>query len=208
MSPAEPARDTGAVPAPEVIAPSPWNLPNALTMLRIALVPVYGALLLSDGGTQPTMRWWAVAVFVVAMLTDRLDGDIARARGLVTDFGKIADPIADKALTGMGFIGLCLIGELWWWVAIVVLARELGITLVRFVVLRYGVIPASRGGKLKTTLQAVALGLMTAPLGSPWQWIAVAVMAAAVVVTLVTGVDYLGKARALLAARGRTEPRA
>lgn len=191
-----------------VAAPvSPWNLPNALTVLRILLVPLYGWLLLADGGTRADLRWWAFVVFTLAMVTDRLDGDIARAKGLVTDFGKLADPIADKALTGMAFIGLSLIGELWWWVTILVLVREWGITLLRFVVIRYGVMPASRGGKIKTTLQALGLGLMTAPLGPPWSWIGVAIMAAAVVVTVVTGVDYLLKARRLVAG-GRPDPQA
>ncbi len=184
---------------PGSAAPSPWNLPNALTMLRIALVPVFAVLLLTDGGGDPAMRWWALAVFVVAMATDRLDGQIARARNLVTDFGKLADPIADKSLTGMALIGLSLIGELWWWVTAVVIVREVGITLLRLVVIRYGVMPASRGGKLKTTLQALALSLMIAPLGPPWSWIGVAVMAAAVLVTVVTGVDYVLKARRLVA---------
>jgi len=182
-------------------AVSPWNLPNALTLLRIAMVPVYGVLLLTDGGTRTDLRWWAVGVFTLAMLTDRLDGEIARAKGLVTDFGKVADPIADKTLTGMGLVGLSMIGALWWWVTIIVLVREVGVTVLRFAVLRYGVIPASRGGKLKTTLQAVGLGLLTAPLGPPWWWAAVAVMAAAVVVTIVTGVDYVGRARRLMAQR-------
>ncbi|MEP7160962.1 MAG: CDP-diacylglycerol--glycerol-3-phosphate 3-phosphatidyltransferase [Dermatophilaceae bacterium] len=182
------------------VPPSPWNVPNALTVLRIALMPVYGALLLSSDGRDPGMRWWALAVFVVAMITDRLDGQIARARGLVTDFGKVADPIADKAMTGMAFVGLSIIGELWWWVTVLVLAREIGITLLRFVVIRYGVMPASRGGKLKTSLQAVALGLLTAPLSPGWSWIGAVVMVAAVSLTIGTGVDYVLKARRLVAA--------
>ncbi|MBW3086485.1 CDP-diacylglycerol--glycerol-3-phosphate 3-phosphatidyltransferase [Austwickia sp. TVS 96-490-7B] len=193
----QPPSDAGsAVPAP----PSPWNLPNALTVLRILMVPIYGWLLLTDEGNDVDMRWWACGVFVLAMITDRLDGDIARARGLVTDFGKLADPIADKALTGMGFIGLSLIGDLWWWVTFLVLFREIGITVLRLVIIRYGVMPASRGGKLKTTLQAVALGLMTAPLGGLWETSAIVVMAAAVAVTLATGVDYVLKARAMVVA--------
>lgn len=198
MTVAAPVGEPGAAATPGPAQPSPWNVPNALTLLRIALVPLYGWLLLTDGGSRADLRWWAFGVFVLAMATDRLDGDIARAKGLVTDFGKVADPIADKALTGMGFIGLSLIGQLWWWVTIVVLVREWGITLLRFVVIRYGVMPASRGGKLKTTLQAVALGLMTAPLGAPWSVLAAVVMAAAVAVTLVTGADYVVKARRLV----------
>lgn len=189
---------------PAVAPPSPWNVPNALTVLRILMVPLYGWLLLTDGGADPTLRWWACGVFAVAMFTDRLDGEIARARGLVTDFGKLADPIADKALTGMGFVGLSLIGELWWWVTAVVLVREIGITVLRFVVIRYGVMPASRGGKLKTTLQALSLGLLSAPLAAPWIWAGWALMAAAVVVTVVSGLDYVRQARQLVAGGGGT----
>lgn len=195
-------KDQSSSPEGELVvtpsAPSPWNLPNALTVLRILLVPVYGFFLLAEGGLDNESRWWALGVFVVAMATDRLDGDIARARGIVTDFGKMADPIADKALTGMGFIGLSLIGQLWWWVTLVVLAREIGVTVLRVMVLRHGVIPASRGGKVKTTLQAIALGLMTAPLGGAWLWSAYVVMGAAVLVTLGTGVDYVLQARRLV----------
>ena len=156
-----PGPDAGSGDASrEATAPVPvnnWNLPNALTTLRIVLVPLFGWLLLVDDGQDATYRVWAFVVFTLAILTDRIDGEIARARNLVTDFGKLMDPIADKALTGMAFIGLSIIGELWWWVTIVVLAREWGITLMRFWIIKYGVMPASRGGKIKTTLQAVAL---------------------------------------------------
>lgn len=193
-------------------APSPWNLPNALTTLRIALVPVLGILLLADAGHDSSLRIWAFVVFTVAILTDRYDGALARNRGLVTDVGAVLDPIADKALTGMAFIGLSLIGELWWWVTVVVLAREWFITALRFWVIRYGVIPASKGGKVKTTLQAFALMGFILPfrhLHGSWHevglvcwWVAVALMAAAVVVTVVTGVDYVGRAWRLRS-RGR-----
>jgi CDP-diacylglycerol--glycerol-3-phosphate 3-phosphatidyltransferase len=194
---------------PGVVNPSPslWNLPNGLTVLRILLVPVLGWLLLHDGGADNAVRVWAFAVFFVAILTDRYDGDIARRRNLVTDFGKIMDPIADKALTGMAFIGLSLIDELWWWVTIVVLFREALITALRFWVIRIGVIAASQGGKLKTTLQAFALMGFILPfrqLPGSWHsvglvlwWAAVVVMAAAVVVTVATGVDYVRRALAL-----------
>jgi CDP-diacylglycerol--glycerol-3-phosphate 3-phosphatidyltransferase len=185
-------------------SPSNWNLPNALTMLRIVLVPLFGWLLLVDGGDDAGMRTWAWLVFSIAIITDKIDGDLARKRGLVTDFGKIMDPIADKALTGMAFIGLSIIDELWWWVTIVVLGREWSITFLRFWVIRYGVMPASRGGKLKTLLQAIALGLFILPLhdlpdgwatvGDVLWWVAAVVMAAAVVVTVVTGLDYVKQA--------------
>jgi CDP-diacylglycerol--glycerol-3-phosphate 3-phosphatidyltransferase len=184
-----------------------WNLPNALTTLRIVMVPFFGWALLVDGGDSIVWRLVAWALFVAAMITDKIDGDIARSRNLVTDFGKIADPIADKALTGMAFVGLSIIGELWWWVTVLVLLREWGITLLRFWVIRYGVMAAGSGGKLKTVLQTVALGLFILPLkqlhggwdtlGMVVWWIAVAVMAAAVSLTLVTGVDYVVKAIAV-----------
>ena len=144
---------------------SPWNLPNALTVLRILLVPVFGWLLLTEGGEDLTLRWWALVVFLVAIATDWVDGHLARRQGLITDFGKLMDPIADKALVGTALIGLSVLGLLPWWVTVVILVREIGITLMRFVVIRRGVIPASRGGKLKTVLQAVGIAVVLAPLG-------------------------------------------
>ncbi|MGW1341530.1 CDP-diacylglycerol--glycerol-3-phosphate 3-phosphatidyltransferase [Kribbella sp. NPDC002412] len=189
-------------------APSAWNVANALTVLRLILVPLFVWLLLRDGGTDDGNRLLATAAFVVAIVTDRFDGDIARRWNMVTNFGKIADPIADKALTGAAFIGLSLLGELPWWVTVVVMVREWGVTALRFWVIRHGVMPASRGGKLKTVLQAIALGLYLLP----WQsvpvlhWTAVAFMGAAVLVTIVTGLDYVGRALRLRAAAKRPLP--
>ncbi|WP_410050355.1 CDP-alcohol phosphatidyltransferase family protein [Actinomadura sp. HBU206391] len=158
-------------------------------MVRLALVPVF-AWLLFAGGTGARLA--ALVVFCVASATDWVDGELARRRDLVTDFGKIADPIADKALTGSALIGLSALGELWWWVTAVVLVREIGITLLRFVVIRYGVIPASKGGKLKTMLQVIAITLFIVPGPlDPLRW---AVMGAALIVTVVTGLDYLVRA--------------
>jgi CDP-diacylglycerol--glycerol-3-phosphate 3-phosphatidyltransferase len=179
--------------------PSPWNIANALTVLRVLMVPVYAWLLLADGGSDPVLRFWAAGVFVLATLTDRIDGEIARRRGLITDFGKVTDPIADKALMGMAFVGLSLLGELPWWVTVLVLAREWGVTLLRFFVIRHGVMPAGRGGKLKTVLQSVTLTLFSLPLwvlplSGLWTAVAWVTMVLAVVVTLVTGVDYVMKA--------------
>jgi CDP-diacylglycerol--glycerol-3-phosphate 3-phosphatidyltransferase len=198
---------------------SNWNLPNALTTLRIVMVPFFGWALLADGGESILWRCVAYLLFVAAMITDKVDGDIARSRDLVTNFGKIADPIADKALTGMAFVGLSVIGELWWWVTVVVLVREWGITLLRFWVIRHGVIAASRGGKLKTLLQTCALGLLILPLrllpdgwdrlGTVLWWVGAAFMAAAVTVTVVTGVDYVVKAVAVRRhGRAQVEPSA
>jgi CDP-diacylglycerol---glycerol-3-phosphate 3-phosphatidyltransferase len=185
-------------------APSLWNVPNGLTVLRVLLVPVLGWLLLARDGDDAWLRTWAALVFAAAILTDRYDGVIARRNNLVTDFGKMMDPIADKALTGMAFVGLSIIGELWWWVTIVVLSREVFVTLLRFWVIRRGVIAASMGGKVKTMLQALALfGLILPfrmasgdwhPVGLVFWWASVVVMGFAVAVTIATGVDYVGRA--------------
>jgi CDP-diacylglycerol--glycerol-3-phosphate 3-phosphatidyltransferase len=175
-------------------APSNWNLANGFTVLRLVLVPLFGWLLLADDGDSDGMRVAAFAVFAVAAATDKFDGELARRRHTVTDFGKIVDPIADKALTGMAFIGLSVLGELPWWVTVVVLVRELGVTALRFWVIRIGVIPASRGGKLKTALQTLALGLYILPLSDAFDPVEIVAMALAVIVTVVSGFDYVAQA--------------
>jgi len=184
-------------------ATSVLNPANALTLLRLLLVPVFGVVLAAHGGHSAGWRVAAWGAFAVAAVTDRLDGQLARARDEVTRFGVLADPIADKALIGTELVGLSLLGDLPWWVTVVILTRELGVTALRFAVLRHGVIPASRGGKLKTLLQGVGIGLYVLPLSG---WLASArwlVLAAALVVTLVTGVDYVLQARALRRADAR-----
>ena len=188
----QPAAETGggARPAPSASAagvpqPGVRNVANALTVLRLLLVPLFVVLLL-EGGTG--WRIAAFAVFLVASVTDVLDGRIARRRGLITDFGKIADPIADKALTGAALVTLSAQGELPWWVTAVILARELGVTGLRFWVIRHGVIAASRGGKIKTLLQVLAICLYVLP-GTP-DIVRAVVMGLAVVATVVTGADY------------------
>ena len=172
------------------------NVANMLTIARICLVPVF-VVCLAQGGTG--WRLAALAAFGGASLTDLLDGELARRRGLVTDFGKIADPIADKALTGAALITLSVIGELPVWVTALILIRELGITALRFAVIRRGVIAASQGGKLKTLLQIIAICLYVLPpsFGLP-VLIREVVMGAALVVTLVTGVDYVVRAVRLI----------
>ncbi|OXS34681.1 CDP-diacylglycerol--glycerol-3-phosphate 3-phosphatidyltransferase [Streptomyces sp. XY006] len=173
---------------------SVWNIANLLTMLRLILVPAFVALMLADGGYDPAWRSLAWAAFAIAMITDLFDGHLARTYNLVTDFGKIADPIADKAIMGAALICLSALGDLPWWVTGVILGRELGVTLLRFLVIRYGVIPASRGGKLKTLTQGVAVGMYVLALTG---WLATLrwwVMAAAVVLTVVTGLDYVKQA--------------
>nr|WP_236719042.1 CDP-diacylglycerol--glycerol-3-phosphate 3-phosphatidyltransferase [Wenjunlia vitaminophila] len=177
-----------------VRAVSLWNIANALTMLRLVLVPGFVVLLVHDGGDDPAWRSFAWAAFSVAMITDLFDGELARRNNLVTDFGKIADPIADKAIMGAALISLSALGDLAWWVTALILVRELGITLMRFWVIKHGVIPASRGGKLKTLTQGIAVGMyvlaLTGPLATARAWI----MAAAVVLTLATGIDYVRQA--------------
>ena len=178
--------------------PSNYNIANALTVLRIVGVPVFGWLLLTQGGEDVGFRLWAFVAFILLMITDRIDGDIARSRGLVTNFGKLADPIADKALTGMAFVGLSIIGVLWWWVTIVLLVREWGITLMRFVVRKYGVMPASQGGRVKTATQAVAIGGYLLPLeiwdntfSQVLRWATHVTMGVALAITLLTAVQYV-----------------
>ena len=157
----EGAADPAATPPQSVRL---LNLPNALTMFRLAVVPLFAVLLLSEGGLDDDRRIWATLFFAGAIITDRYDGMIARRTNQVTEFGKLADPIADKALTGTALLGLSILGLLPWWVTVVILFREVGVTLLRFWVIRHGVIAASRGGKAKTVLQALAIGLYILPL--------------------------------------------
>ncbi len=200
-----------AGPAPVV------NIANGLTVLRLVLVPVFWFALFVDGGHSAGWRVAAFGIFAVAAFTDRVDGEIARRRGLVTDFGTIADPIADKALMGAALVGLSILGELPWWVTLVIVGRELGVTLLRFWVIRHGVIPASRGGKAKTLAQSLAIGLYVLPLSGVLHGVAVVFLVVALVLTVVTGVDYVVRAvrlrregmrlqQAALLSRGVTRP--
>jgi CDP-diacylglycerol---glycerol-3-phosphate 3-phosphatidyltransferase len=199
-SPDVPADEQSGAETP--LAPSVLNVANGLTVLRLVLVPVFVYFLLA-GGTGA--RSIAFVAFAVASVTDLLDGELARRRSLITDFGKIADPIADKALTGAALIVLSAYGELPWWVTIVVLGREVLVTAIRFWVIEHGVIAASRGGKLKTLLQILAIGLYLLPLPDGWSAFPDIVMGLAVVVTVLTGFDYVLRAirlrRSSLAAR-------
>ncbi|WP_347057520.1 CDP-diacylglycerol--glycerol-3-phosphate 3-phosphatidyltransferase [Blastococcus sp. HT6-30] len=188
---------TDAAPDPAATPPRSVrlvNLPNALTVLRLAVVPVFAVLLLRDDSLDDTSRYWATLVFGLAILTDRYDGMIARRTGQVTEFGTLADPIADKALTGTALIGLSVLALLPWWVTAVILVREVGVTLLRLWVIRHGVIAASRGGKAKTVLQSLAIALYILPLTGALATTRWWVMAAAVVLTVLTGLDYVYRA--------------
>lgn len=174
-------------------APSNWNVPNVLTVLRIVLVPVFLVVLFVEPHDQG-WRLAATAIFTVAILTDLADGHIARKHNLVTDFGKLWDPVADKALTGAAFVALGILGELWWWIIIVILVREWGITWVRAAIAKYGIMAANKGGKAKTVTQSVALIaflLWLEPLPDWVGWIAWGVMFLALALTVVTGLDYI-----------------
>ncbi|MEU1024949.1 MULTISPECIES: CDP-diacylglycerol--glycerol-3-phosphate 3-phosphatidyltransferase [unclassified Streptomyces] len=203
---AKPARG-GKLGAAAVNQASLWNVANLLTMVRLLLVPGFVMLLLGNGGHDPAWRSFAWAAFAVAMITDLFDGHLARTYNLVTDFGKIADPIADKAIMGSALICLSWLGDLPWWVTGVILGRELGITLLRFWVIRYGVIPASRGGKMKTLAQGTAVGMYVLALTGPLATLRFWMMAVAVVLTVVTGLDYVKQA-VVLRRQGMAEERA
>jgi CDP-diacylglycerol---glycerol-3-phosphate 3-phosphatidyltransferase len=179
------------------------NIANIVTVIRILLVPVFIWLLFADNGEDGVWRYIAAALFILAIATDGVDGKLARGRNLVTNLGIILDPIADKLLIGGALVSLSILGELPWWVTIVILVRELGITIFRFVVIRQRVIPASAGGKLKTVFQSIAISLFLVPLqslftnlGAP-DWVSTAItvfdwiiMGIALVLTVYTGIDY------------------
>ena len=173
----------------------PRQLPNTITIVRILCAPVFLWMLLVDGGADGPLRWWAAVLFIVAIATDGIDGWIARRYEIVTDLGKLLDPIADKVLTGFAFIGLSILAELPWWITIVVLIREVGITVHRLVVASDHVVAAAWMGKLKTVAQSVALSLALLPLASvvgDWiVWVNVVTMWIAVILTIASGIDYV-----------------
>jgi len=177
---------------------STGNLANIITAVRILLAPVFILLLVFDNGADGPIRIAAAVLFIVAIATDSLDGHLARSRNLITDLGILLDPIADKILTGSALIMLAVLDELPVWVVVLILVREWGITIFRFAMLRDRVIPASRGGKLKTVVQSVAIGVALMPLAQWWgewvEWLNGGLMTAAVVLTVVTGLDYLWQA--------------
>ena len=192
-------------------APAPvptLNIANVLTTIRIIMVPFFVWALFADNHEQGLWRWVALGLFVLAMYTDKLDGDLARSRGLITSFGKIADPIADKLLTGSALVSFSLLAELPWWVTIAILVREWGITLLRLVVIKYGVIAANMGGKVKTVMQAVVIGLYLLPFTHTISWLhttAWVLMLATLAVTLGTGLEYIVKAVQLRLAAGKKQ---
>ncbi|WP_275294320.1 MULTISPECIES: CDP-diacylglycerol--glycerol-3-phosphate 3-phosphatidyltransferase [unclassified Amycolatopsis] len=197
------AASEGGAQLPEATPVPTLNLANLLTISRLVLVPLFVVALFTGHGEDTTWRAIATGLFAIASATDQVDGWVARRYGLITDFGKIADPIADKALIGAALVGLSALGELSWWVTIVIAVREIGVTLLRFWVIRHGVIPASRGGKAKTMAQILAIVTYLLPLpagADPVRWV---LMGIAVALTVITGVDYLVRAIRLRAAGRR-----
>ncbi|CAA9312671.1 MAG: CDP-diacylglycerol--glycerol-3-phosphate 3-phosphatidyltransferase [uncultured Frankineae bacterium] len=203
-----------AVPTYDRVAPARTaapvlNLPNVLTLGRLLVVPFFAGLLILDG-TSTGARLLAAVLFVVACLTDVVDGHLARSRGQVTDFGVMADPIADKALVGTALVGLSLLGALPWWATLVVLGREVAVTVMRSALARHGMIPASRGGKLKCLSQNVAvtlylLPLAVLPLGAVLTDLRLPVLLLAVAATVLTGIDYARQGARLHARSRRPE---
>ncbi|GAB2635659.1 CDP-diacylglycerol--glycerol-3-phosphate 3-phosphatidyltransferase [Nocardia goodfellowii] len=193
---AEPVR-SGFVPVHAEPNVPLMNIANVLTMFRIAIVPVFVLALFAGDGHEAGWRIVAAALFGIAAITDRFDGQLARKYGLVTDFGKLADPIADKALIGSALIGLSALGDLPWWITLVICGREIGVTLLRLVVVRRGVIPAGRGGKLKTLVQSLAIAVLLLPLAGGFVTAGMALMYLALALTVLTGLDYVGQAARL-----------
>ncbi|MEJ6489481.1 CDP-diacylglycerol--glycerol-3-phosphate 3-phosphatidyltransferase [Leucobacter sp. USCH14] len=187
---------TGNASAP--VAPSNWNAPNIITGARIVATPFFLWMLLADGGVDGPWRWASAAFFVLAIATDAWDGHIARSRGLITDLGKLLDPIADKFLTGAALVGLSILAELPWWVTVLILVREVGITVHRLLVAHDVVLAAAWAGKLKTVAQSVAITLALLPLASVVgpaapviEWVNIVTMAIAFVLTMYSGLDYV-----------------
>lgn len=183
-----------------VSGPSSVNLPNILTAFRLVLVPIF-IYYLTSFSDSIFNQWIAALFYFVAAMTDVLDGYLARKNNQITNWGKIADPIADKALTGSAFIGLSLLSVIAWWITVVILVRELGVTLLRFYVIKRGVIPASRGGKAKTLSQNIAIVAFLLPLPALLEFFPVTVLYFAVILTLATGFDYVRKAKVLMASQ-------
>lgn len=184
---------------------SDGNLANLITIIRILLAPLFFWLLIADNGDNGPVRYVAAVLFILAIATDGVDGMLARRRNLVTNVGVLLDPIADKVLIGAALVALSILGELPWWVTVVMMVREVGITVFRFSVLRDRIVPASRAGKLKTVVQSVAISVALMPIASLLSAVGLArvewvdgvnagLMSAALVLTVLTGVEYLTQA--------------
>ena len=171
------------------------NLPNSLTLFRIAALPWCAYALFKNGGDDSTWRVIAWLSFFIVGITDIFDGRIARSRRQVTSLGAFLDPVADKFAIGTAMIGLSIQHKFSWWVTFIILFREVGITILRLAVInKKGVIPASKGGKLKTFFIGFGIGFYILPLPTYLHTSRDIFMRLGVILTVVTGVDYLKKA--------------
>ena len=170
------------------------NLPNALTIFRILALPFCAYALFKNGGDDDSWRIIAFTLFFIVGLSDILDGRIARSRNQITEFGKLLDPIADKAMLATASVGASILGMLSWWVTAIFLIREIAVTILRFAVIKKGVIPASKGAKVKTFFQSFGVGFYILPLPSYLNLPRDIFMAVAIYLTISTGVTYFRKA--------------
>jgi CDP-diacylglycerol--glycerol-3-phosphate 3-phosphatidyltransferase len=168
--------------------------PNFITVLRVLFVPVGAYTLFKNGGDDPTWQYISWCVFFVLGMSDVLDGNLARSRGKVTEFGKFLDPVADKFMIGTAMVSLSILDRMPWWITIVILAREIGVTIFRLSVIKRGVIPANKGGKVKAMMQGFGVGFYVLPLSPSLYWFRDGFMYIAVVLTIVTGAYYVKSA--------------
>lgn len=165
--------------------------PNFITIMRLVFIPVGAYTLFKNGGDDPTWQYISWAVFFALGMSDVLDGKLARSRGNITEFGKFLDPVADKVMIGTAMVSLSILDRLPWWITLVILGREIGVTLLRILVIKNGVIPANKGGKIKATMQGFGVGFYVLPLGQSVLWLRDGFMYATIIITIVTGAYYV-----------------
>jgi CDP-diacylglycerol--glycerol-3-phosphate 3-phosphatidyltransferase len=168
--------------------------PNFITIARVLLVPVGAYTLFKNGGDDPTWQYISWFVFFFLGLSDIADGTLARSRNTITELGKFLDPVADKFMIGTAMMSLSILGRLPWWITIVILVREIGITIFRLAIIKRGVIAANKGGKIKSTFQNFGVGFYVLPLSPSLYWFRDGFIAIAIVLTVVTGVYYVQSA--------------
>ena len=168
--------------------------PNFITVARLVFVPVGAYTLFKNGGNDPLWQYISWIVFFLLGLSDILDGNLARSRNSITELGKFLDPVADKVMIGTAMISLSILNRLPWWITIVILVREVGITIFRLAVIKRGVIAANKGGKIKSTFQNFGVGFYVLPLSENLFWFRDGFMLIAVALTIVTGFYYVQSA--------------
>ncbi|CAN1645070.1 PgsA Phosphatidylglycerophosphate synthase [Candidatus Nanopelagicaceae bacterium] len=169
----------------------PFITPNTLTLTRILLIPTGVYTLFYDGGDNSTFQLISYAIFFTLGMTDIVDGRWARHSNRITPLGTFLDPVADKALIGAAMISLSILDRFPWWITILILTREIGITLFRLLVIKNGVIPASKGGKIKTLTQNFGVGFFILPLPAWLDWFKYGFISVAIILTITSAYDYL-----------------